>query len=267
VQWIVAIAKAAILALGVIAVLTALVRKRDPRVILEVLGIAKPERFLTHTFVGFAAAGSAMLTLFAAEFFCGRLEIVDTVMRPGRLWPLLLLIVAFGLVEEVFFRALAIGGLMALPLRRWAVLLGSSTLFALWHAGNPAASPWSVLGNGLGGLIYSWAFMKTGLIWLPFGLHVGWNIFQGPILGFPVSGLDMNALIEQRWEGPMILTGGDYGPEAGLGGLLARALAFGLTIWFTRSWPWTLMAESLPGGSRPTGLGIRRSDSEKETGQ
>jgi hypothetical protein len=71
-------------------------------------------------------------------------------------------------------------------------------------------------------------------LWLPIGLHLGWNFFEGNIFGFPVSGLDTFRLIRHSINGPTWLTGGPFGPEAGLIILPAMALGIWLMIIFTR---------------------------------
>ena len=58
------------------------------------------------------------------------------------------------------------------------------------------------------------------------GLHTGWNFFEGTVFGFPVSGLgDFPRIIDQAVNGPARITGGLFGPEAGL--VLLPALLLG----------------------------------------
>lgn len=68
-------------------------------------------------------------------------------------------------------------------------MLISAVAFGCIHLSNPSASALSVLGNTLGGVIYGVAFVATGRIWMSLGLHFAWNFVQGPVFGFPVSGL------------------------------------------------------------------------------
>ncbi|MGI9200761.1 MAG: CPBP family intramembrane glutamic endopeptidase, partial [Woeseiaceae bacterium] len=60
-------------------------------------------------------------------------------------------------------------------------------------------------------LIY--AYLKTGQLWLPMGLHLGWNFFQASIFGFPSSGNVSASLISQSPVGPEWLSGGKFGAE------------------------------------------------------
>ncbi len=68
----------------------------------------------------------------------------------------------------------------------------------------------------LGGIMLGLAFARTGHLWLPIGLHFGWNYMLYHIAGFGGNGIfDVQNL------GPSLFTGDLMGPEAGLFGTLA----------------------------------------------
>ena len=55
---------------------------------------------------------------------------------------------------------------------------------------------------------------------IPIGFHIAWNLFEGLVFGFPVSGVDMGtSLIALQVKGPELWTGGPFGPETGLLGI------------------------------------------------
>lgn len=59
------------------------------------------------------------------------------------------------------------------------------------------------------------------------GVHSGWNFFQGPVFGFPVSGqAEPTTLLSHKRVGTDWLSGGDFGPEASLLILPVLGLAF-----------------------------------------
>jgi membrane protease YdiL (CAAX protease family) len=114
----------------------------------------------------------------------------------------------------------------------WGVLI-SSAIFAILHVINPGANLVSTLGVLLAGVFLAYAYLRTRQLWLPIGLHIGWNFFEGAVFGFPVSGLPAYQLLRGTVEGPPIWTGGAFGPEGGL--ILLPALALGALLIYAYS--------------------------------
>jgi membrane protease YdiL (CAAX protease family) len=111
----------------------------------------------------------------------------------------------------------------------WGVLL-SSAIFGVLHLGNPGANWASTLGIFLAGIFFAYGYIRTRQLWLPIGMHLGWNFFEGVVFGFPVSGLDIYPLTRIRVLGPELWTGGEFGPEAGL--IVIPALVLGAVLIF-----------------------------------
>ena len=111
----------------------------------------------------------------------------------------------------------------------WGVAL-SSLFFAVLHFANPSFGSNSIpfLGLVAAGLFLAFGWLRTRQLWLPIGLHAGWNFFEGPVFGFQVSGLETFRLIQHTTAGPDWITGGRFGPEGGL--ILLPALALGAVM-------------------------------------
>ena len=107
----------------------------------------------------------------------------------------------------------------------WAVII-SSAVFGLLHLANPNATWVSAAGIFFAGVFLAYGYIRTKQLWLPIGLHIGWNFFEGVGFGFPVSGLaDIYKMLRIQIHGPEIWTGGAFGPEAGL--IVVPALLLG----------------------------------------
>ena len=151
-----------------------------------------------------------------------------------------ILFLCVGIYEELltrgfFLREVAEGIRFGRLDRRLAVLaayLISSLVFGLLHADNPNATAVSTGNLIIAGIFLGLPYVLTGELALSIGLHITWNFFQGNVFGFPVSGLAVSnttlAVIQQG--GPELWTGGDFGPEAGIMGLLALALGSALIV-------------------------------------
>ncbi|MEO8455423.1 MAG: type II CAAX endopeptidase family protein [Sphingomicrobium sp.] len=97
----------------------------------------------------------------------------------------------------------------------WAALLVTSALFGAIHLANPNASIIAAVGIAFeAGVLLGGAYMLTRSLWLPMGLHAGWNFTQGEIFGIPVSGTSVHGLLEARLTGSPLLTGNGFGLEA-----------------------------------------------------
>lgn len=138
--------------------------------------------------------------------------------------------------EETMFRGYLLQTFARAKLA-WVAILLTSLFFTAGHLGNPNTSALGLINTLLAGLWFSFAYLKTRSLWLPFGAHFAWNFVQGAILGIPVSGITRVTpapLLQQVDSGPAWLTGGSYGIEGGIactiGILLSTALLYFLPI-------------------------------------
>jgi uncharacterized protein len=120
-------------------------------------------------------------------------------------------------VEEIVFRGLLFR-LSEKLLGTCGALALTSTLFGAGHFFNPGATVGSSIAIALeAGVLLGAAYALTRRLWLPIGLHLGWNFTEGSIFGMSVSGGTMKgSLIVGTLHGRNLLTGGAFGPEASI---------------------------------------------------
>ena len=133
------------------------------------------------------------------------------------------------LAEELLFRGYAFQTLIQVVTFLPATLL-MAVVFALAHMQNPHFTAFSVCNLVLSGMLFSFAYMKTRSLWLPFGLHFAWNFSQTTLFGLPTSGMREpgRELFFAAQSGPAWIGGGEYGPE---GGVLAT-IALVTCLWY-----------------------------------
>jgi membrane protease YdiL (CAAX protease family) len=117
--------------------------------------------------------------------------------------------------EELLFHGFAFQSLMT-GLGPFATIIPVGVLFGLLHILNPDAN-WYSTTNTIGfGIIFGYALYKTSGLWLPIGLHFGWNIAL-PFFGTKISGITMRITgYEMTWNADSVWSGGAYGPEGSL---------------------------------------------------
>jgi hypothetical protein len=109
-----------------------------------------------------------------------------------------------------------------------AALVLSASLFGLLHAGNTGATPVSTAAIAVeAGLLLGAAYMATRNLWLPIGLHFGWNFTEGGVFGAAVSGGRSHGVWPVSIGGPELLSGGAFGPEASI---VAVAISLAATL-------------------------------------
>jgi membrane protease YdiL (CAAX protease family) len=134
--------------------------------------------------------------------------------------------------EELIFRGFAFQAL-AHDLGGAAAIGITSLLFGIAHLGNDNASAFSTINTILAGVWLGLAYLITRSLWLAVALHYSWNFAMVFVFGLPVSGLaTFNELswLKGHPGGPAWVSGGSYGPEAGIGATVAVILSI-LVVW------------------------------------
>jgi hypothetical protein len=120
-------------------------------------------------------------------------------------------------------------------MNRWIALAITSLLFALLHAFNPNITWLALLNIFLAGFVMGIVYVYTGNLWFAIAFHFSWNFFLGPILGYEVSGLPLESLLQQSIHGPDWLTGGEFGLEGSvLDGAFSVIAFWGMLLYVRR---------------------------------
>jgi hypothetical protein len=112
-------------------------------------------------------------------------------------------------------------------------LIFTAGLFGLAHTLNPGATIGSSVAIALeAGVLLGAAYAATQRLWVPIGLHAGWNFAEGSLFGMTLSGNNMGVgLLRGSLSGPLILTGGEFGPEASIVAVLVCLVAALFFLW------------------------------------
>jgi membrane protease YdiL (CAAX protease family) len=187
--------------------------------------------------------GALLMTgIFLVQLAAGWVTVTGSFVAVDAFFPAILapaaLFVCVGFYEELVSRGYQLTnlaeGLNTTTIGpKGAIVLAwvlSSSVFSALHLFNPNTSILSTLNIFLAGMMLGSGYVLTGQLAIPMGLHTTWNFFQGNVFGFPVSGLDLvgATFFSTRPSGPDLLTGGPFGPEAGL--LAPAAMAAGVLL-------------------------------------
>ena len=214
----------------------------------SIYGMTFSRTWIDQFLFGCALAGGLITLIFAAEYLAGWIHIEGffRVTNPQNVISVSLLfslvkVVIVAIVEELIFRGLVLRVLaesfdgflgMSAASGQTAALLFSALLFGAVHLTNPNSSWASTAVIFFIGTFFGLAYIITGQLAAPIGLHLAWNLFQGVVYGFPVSGDKEPAVfLLTRQSGNALVTGGSFGPEAGLLGIAAAILGI-LSLWF-----------------------------------
>jgi len=138
---------------------------------------------------------------------------VDGVNSLGVLWPALAMAVLAGVFEELLVR-----GVLFRALERsqgtWVALAVSAVVFGALHLTNTGATVLTAAAIALqAGVLLGLAYIATGRLWFPIGLHVAWNATQAGVFGSPTSGIPVDGLLQSHLAGPALVSGGGFGVE------------------------------------------------------
>ncbi|GAB2844344.1 type II CAAX endopeptidase family protein [Actinocorallia aurea] len=182
-----------------------------------------------------ALIGVAMFAAVIANIaFLGGYRI-DGLGSPAGAVGLLGFMAAAAVTEELIFR----GILFRIVEERtgtWAALTLTGVVFGLSHLANEHASLWGAVAIAIeaGGMLAA-AYAATRTLWLPIGVHFGWNFAAAGVFGAEVSGNGASqGLLHGVTSGSALLTGGEFGPEASPYAVVFGLLLTAAFLWLAR---------------------------------
>ncbi|WCN82146.1 CPBP family intramembrane glutamic endopeptidase [Micromonospora sp. LH3U1] len=134
--------------------------------------------------------------------------------------------------EELIFRGVLFR-VVEERMGTWIALLLTGVVFGLMHLLNPDASLWGAVAIAVeAGFMLAACYAATRNLWVPIGLHFGWNFAAGGIFSVVVSGNgESKGLLDTTMSGPTLLTGGDFGPEGSPYTVAAGVVLTGVFLW------------------------------------
>jgi uncharacterized protein len=200
------------------------IERREPE---ELLHRAAGREFSYGLTLGICLFATVMLVLWIVGVYhpTGRGSIAP--LAAGFLTALLAAV-----VEEIIFRGFLfrltqkLGGM-------WGALAVTSILFGAAHAANKGATVGSSVAIALeAGVLLGAAYALTQRLWLPIGMHLGWNFAEGSVFGMSISGgAQKGSLITGELHGKALLTGGAFGPEASIVAVIVCLTAAIYLLW------------------------------------
>lgn len=127
----------------------------------------------------------------------------------------LIIFILVALSEELFSRGYCLYILKEHNSEKFSLIV-SSVIFALLHIFNPNLNWFGIFNIFLVGVLFAYMTLKTDNIMMAIGYHLTWNYFQGNVFGLSVSGKSVEGIIAVSNLKDNILTGGAFGPEAGI---------------------------------------------------
>src|SRR5215468_814713 len=178
------------------------------------------------TFVGLVWFALLMLMLYLAGHYQ-----ISGVGLPNRVLSAAIFALGTAIWEEVTFRGLLFR-VTEQTFGTWIGVLASAVVFGAIHGLNPNASLAASIAIILeSGVLLAAAYFATRTLWLPIGLHFGWNFAEDFIFGVRTSGHAARpAIVEGTLTGSSLWTGGAYGLESSIWAIAMAAIMSAILI-------------------------------------
>ena len=211
--------------LGLSFLFARLIDKRS----LVTIGFMFHSHWLREYFIGLITGFVCVSFLFLFLWSTGSIEVTLTQITLTLLKDIFVLSLLTTLFQSAFEELLFRGYLFQNLILATNTIIATailSLLFGMGHLLTPHAKWITAVNLSVFGVLHALVYLKTRSLWLPSGLHFGWNFFMRNIYSLPVSGTKAGScLFAIQENGPTWMTGGNYGPEAGLPALFILLIA------------------------------------------
>ncbi len=207
-------------------ILVALFRRKLDRQSVASLGL-RIKGWYRDAGVGFLLGVVLIGTGFLTLSLSGYLSIESIHFNPGALLLSLVFFLVVSLNEEIMLRGYVLNNLLK-QYHPYHALGVTAFLFSVMHGINPNITIIGFLNIFLAGVLFGIYYIHRRNLWFPIMIHLSWNFFQGPILGFEVSGIRSKSILDHHIDGPFYITGGSFGFE----GSLLLSLLLIISIWW-----------------------------------
>ncbi len=209
-----------VVAVIILLVYINLYRYYEKRKISELSTHKVGKNLLTGILLGFVLQSLTIGVIYLNKGFS-----VISVNSIAYLIPSLGMITA-AIFEETLFRGI-IFRITEEKLGSYIALAISALIFGALHLLNPNSTLISGLAIAIeAGLLLGAAYIYTRNLWFPIAIHFAWNFTQSGIYGASTSGGSVTkSLLTTKIAGPVIITGGPFGPEGSVQAVLFCSIA------------------------------------------
>ena len=174
-------------------------------------------RLIPHTLLGLLVGFIFMILVVGTIVASGYATVTWNGFSGEQQFDVLMMFLAVAVGEEMICRGVIFRWIDE-RWNTWVALLVSALIFGWGHISNDNATWWSSLAIAIeAGLLLAAAYKWSGSLWMPIGIHWSWNYTQGNIFGLAVSGTNAGTtMLTTTIDGPDIITGGAFGPEASI---------------------------------------------------
>ena len=154
---------------------------------------------------------------FGVSLLAGAIEIAGVVFNPSSLLISFVFFLLVAITEEFALRGFVLERMLQGGVNKFWALFLSATLFSLVHIANPNFDFLSFINILLAGILLGSSYIYTRNLCFPIALHCFWNLIQGPVLGYEVSGNKFcDGLLTLYLPEANLINGGAFGFEGSI---------------------------------------------------